>query len=160
MAEEQLATQQAYTLMDANTFAYSVYDPVNDCIGAISSVGVDENNPNHNWQMIESGGERYLYNLGARKFAKRGQKGLDLSEAPTPIDMKDGENGIIFGEEASQQWAFVSNESLSAEHNIVNAIASPLGETGEGAAYDLSGRRVEKPGKGIYIRNGKKIVTK
>ena len=40
------------------------------------------------------------------------------------------------------------------------AIASPLGETEEGAVFDLSGRRVEKPGKGIYIRNGKKIVTK
>jgi Leucine-rich repeat (LRR) protein len=29
---------------------------------------------------------------------------------------------------------------------------------GVGKTYDLSGRRVEKPGKGIYIRNGKKIL--
>ena len=26
--------------------------------------------------------------------------------------------------------------------------------------YDLSGRRVEKPTKGIYIVNGKKVVVK
>ena len=40
------------------------------------------------------------------------------------------------------------------------SIASPLGETEEGAVYDLSGRRVEKPGKGIFIRNGRKVAAK
>ena len=39
------------------------------------------------------------------------------------------------------------------------SIVSPLGETEEGATvYDLSGRRVEKATKGIYIVNGKKIL--
>ena len=28
------------------------------------------------------------------------------------------------------------------------------------AVYDLSGRRVEKPGKGLYIVNGKKVLVK
>ena len=38
-------------------------------------------------------------------------------------------------------------------------IASPLSETEEGTAiYDLSGRRVEKATKGIYIINGKKVL--
>jgi hypothetical protein len=31
---------------------------------------------------------------------------------------------------------------------------------GEGAIYDLSGRRVSEPTKGIYINNGKKIMVK
>ena len=31
---------------------------------------------------------------------------------------------------------------------------------GEGVCYDLSGRRVAKPAKGLYIVNGKKIVVK
>ena len=30
----------------------------------------------------------------------------------------------------------------------------------DGAIYDLSGRRVEKLQKGIYIVNGKKVVNK
>ena len=40
------------------------------------------------------------------------------------------------------------------------SIASPLGETEEVAPviYDLSGRRVEKATKGIYIINGKKVL--
>ena len=40
-----------------------------------------------------------------------------------------------------------------------DGIASPLSETEEGAViYDLSGRRVEKATKGIYIINGKKVL--
>ena len=31
---------------------------------------------------------------------------------------------------------------------------------GEGDWYTLQGQRVAKPGKGIYIRNGKKVVIK
>ena len=50
--------------------------------------------------------------------------------------------------------------SVIFDDDDATGIASPLGDTEEGAVYDLSGRRVEKPGKGIYIRNGKKIVTK
>ena len=39
------------------------------------------------------------------------------------------------------------------------SIVSPLGETEEGAAiYDLSGRRVTKATKGLYIINGKKVL--
>ncbi|MBE6260551.1 MAG: hypothetical protein E7107_06955 [Prevotella sp.] len=33
-------------------------------------------------------------------------------------------------------------------------------ENTDGAVYDLSGRRVERPSKGVYIMNGKKIVVK
>ena len=41
----------------------------------------------------------------------------------------------------------------------IDGIVSPLGETEEGAAiYDLSGRRVEKATKGLYIINGKKVL--
>ena len=40
-----------------------------------------------------------------------------------------------------------------------DGIASPLSKTEEGAAiYDLSGRRVEKATKGLYIINGKKTL--
>ena len=39
-----------------------------------------------------------------------------------------------------------------------DGIASPLSETEEGVIYDLSGRRVEKATKGLYIINGKKVL--
>ena len=31
---------------------------------------------------------------------------------------------------------------------------------GKGAIYDLSGRRIEKAKKGLYIINGKKVLVK
>ena len=37
---------------------------------------------------------------------------------------------------------------------------TPTLSQGEGAIYDLSGRRVSEPTKGIYINNGKKIMVK
>ena len=33
------------------------------------------------------------------------------------------------------------------------------GVAGHGAYYDLSGRRVERPAKGIYIKDGKKVAV-
>ena len=37
---------------------------------------------------------------------------------------------------------------------------TPALSEGEGAWYTLQGQRVAKPGKGLYIRNGKKVVIK
>ena len=41
-----------------------------------------------------------------------------------------------------------------------NGITSPLRETEEGAIFDLQGRMIAKSQKGIYIKNGKKILIK
>ena len=160
-AEEQVSEQQAYTLMDANTFAYSVYDPVNDCIGTLSVNGIDENNPNHSWQVIEADGKQFLYNLGAKKFVVSSANGsYSLSDEATPINMEDGENGIIIGTQASKQWALVSNESMSVEQAIITGV-SPLRETEEGAAiYNLSGQRLNKMQRGINIVGGRKVLVK
>ncbi|MBR3896326.1 MAG: hypothetical protein IKJ42_04805, partial [Bacteroidaceae bacterium] len=40
------------------------------------------------------------------------------------------------------------------------AIDNSIFNNGETVVYDLQGRRVENPAKGIYIVNGKKVVIK
>ena len=166
--EEQVTMQQAYTLMDAETFTYSVYDPINNCIGTIKSVSaIDENNPNHSWQVITDGNKQYLYNLGAKKFATNGTDGrLVLTAEPTPIDMKNGDNGIVLGSQAAHQWALVGNDRLSVEQDIITGI-DEIAHTqqGESTSYDLQGRRIGKPQEGInIIRNAdgttKKVLIK
>ena len=165
--EEQVAMQQAYTLMDAETFTYSVYDPVNNGIGTISSVGINEDNPNHSWQVITDGSRQYLYNLGAKKFATNGTDGrLVLTAEPTPIDMENGDNGIVLGSQAARQWALVGNDRLSVEQDIITGI-DEIADTqqGESTSYDLQGRRVGKPQQGVnIIRNAdgttKKVLIK
>ena len=167
--EEQVAMQQAYTLMDANTFTYSVYDPVNNCIGTIKSVSaIDENNPNHSWQVITDGSEQYLYNLGAKKFATNGADGrLILTAEPTPIDMENGDNGIVLGSQAARQWALVGNDRLSVEQDIITGIdeIADTQQQSESISYDLQGRRIGKPQQGVnIIRNAdgttKKVLIK
>ena len=144
--EEQLSMQQAYTLMDAGTFAYSVYDPVNDRISSISSNGIDENNPNHCWQVIEVDGERYLYNLGAKKFVTTSGNSMNLTSNATTIEMGDGKDGIVLGEQEDRQWAFVSNDRINVEDAIVDGIQEIKNEElrikNEGVIYDLSGRQI------------------
>ena len=163
--EEQLSTQQAYTMMDAEAFTYSVYDPVNDRISTISSIGIDENNPNHSWQVIEEGGNRYLYNMGAKKFVEAAANGtFTLTDTPTSINMGNGDKGIILGAQTAKQWALVSNEHMNVEDAIVDGIRSltPILSEGNEDVYDLSGRKLgSKPTKqGLYIMNGKKVLMK
>ena len=152
LEEEQLSMQQAYTLMDAGTFAYTVYDAVNNRISTVSVI--NEENPNHCWQVIEEAGNRYLYNLGAKKFAVASANGtLALTDEPTAIEMGDGEDGIVFGSQADHQWAFVSNDRMSVEDTIIDGIKSltPTLSEGDGEWFDLSGRKLDTPQKGINI---------
>ena len=60
-------------------------------------------------------------------------------------DIAESEDGII------------SFNAVSFDSNGVGTVEA-AGQ--DGIYYDLTGRRVENPGKGIYIRNGKKILIK
>ena len=187
MTEEEVSEQQAYTLMDVGTFSYSVYDPVNDCIGTVNSVGgINEDNPNHSWQMIEADGAHYLYNIGAKKYVKRNGNGLDLTDTPEPIEVADSDKGIVLGAQTNKQWAFVGNERMSVAQSAIDEVTgirnlTPALPQREGDIYDLSGRQMvngtpqlqsrlgsresEKSSngkleKGIYIMDGRKVLIK
>jgi len=161
-SEDELAEQQAYMMMDTKTFEYSVYDPVNECIGTLGSVvRINEDNPNHSWQVIKAGGLYYLYNLGVKKYVFNGLKGWDLSDLPTPIEMKDGENGIILGGKDSQQWALVSNMSMNNDKAIITTITPLLPKQAtNNCYYDLSGRKLQTAQKGMNIIDGRIVLVK
>ena len=161
--EEELSVDQAYTLMDAGTFAYSVYDPVNDQISTISSVGINEDNPNHCWQMIEVDGAHFLYNIGAKKYVKRNGTRLELTDMPEPIDVEDGENGLILGAQTAQQWALVGNEHMNVAQSAIDevtGISNLNAADNNSPIYNLAGQRLSKMQKGINIKDGKKIIIK
>ena len=150
---EQLSMQQAYTLMNTGTFAYSVYDPVNVCIGTVGSMSsIDENNPNHCWQVIEADGSRYLYNVGAKKFVKTMDDGsYTLSDVPTTVNMANGCDGIIIGAQPAQ-WALVCNDRMNVEQAIITGVDDiPVSLQTEADRYDLQGRMIAGPQKGINI---------
>lgn len=69
------------------------------------------------------------------------------------------EDDITVG--AFRAWLYAPISSVRAFYlgDNANGITSPLGETGEEACiYDLSGRRVSKANKGVYIKNNKKVL--
>ena len=50
---------------------------------------------------------------------------------------------------------------LQINGDLEDAIKKTEAElTGQGTIYDLSGRQVSRPAKGIYIKDGKKVVLK
>ena len=155
-SEEQLSEQQAYMLMDANTFTYSVYDPVNNCIGHIGSEsGIDENNPNHSWQMIDTNGAQYLYNIGAKKFATTKGNKLALSDMPEPITMNSNDNGIVMENLPDHQWAFVCNDNIAINQTATDEITGMISPYQSIQAsknyYNLNGCCLSKPLKGVNI---------
>ena len=149
--EEQLSMHQAYTLMEAANFAYSVYDPVNDRISSVNTI--NEDNPNHCWQVIEVDGEHYLYNIGAKKFITTSGNSMNLTSNATTIEMGNGMDGIVLGEQGERQWAFVSNNRINVEDAIVDDIRSltPTFSKDEKVRYDIQGRKINKPQKGLNI---------
>ena len=167
-ASSEVSAENTYTLMDAKSFVYTVYDPVNDRLGTVSSIGVDENNPNHCWQAMEVDGKQFLYNIGAKKFAVPATDGssFTLSDTVGSLSMTDGEDGVVFNNHNETQWALVANERMSIDESVEETIVTAIESINAnlnlnaGAFYDLNGRQVTNPTKGIYIRDGKKVLVK
>jgi hypothetical protein len=61
----------------------------------------------------------------------------------------------IFAGTRSIGISYDDEDGTTAIRNLTPALSE-----GEGAWYTLQGQRVAKPGKGLYIRNGKKVVIK
>ena len=144
-------------LMDAKTFEYAVYDPVNNRVRMVASVNVDENDPNHCWQTIEQDEKKYLYNIGAKKFAVPSTDGssFTLSDTAGSLTMEDGEDGIVLNGHTETQWALVVDEKMSADLSLEETITAVKSvdeaESTYSGIYDLAGRQQPKIQKGINV---------
>ena len=68
---------------------------------------------------------------------------------------ENGAGGIMY-----DMIKLESNEPQADETPIIALTAEPYSTATDGLYYNLSGQRVAKPAKGIYIVNGKKIIIK
>lgn len=66
---------------------------------------------------------------------------------------------IIPGSNNAPAYNFLGFDEDNEDATQIKSLAPALSE-GEGAIYDLSGRKVTKPTKGMYIVNGKKVFIK
>ena len=158
-----LSDMQAYTLMDRNTFGYMVYDAVNDrTVMTDAHYNVDESSLNNCWQILKKDGNDYLYNIGARKFAMFNPDGqMVLTERPVAINLENGEDGVIIGNNIQTQWVFVLNNKVQAEDVIIDSV--PMIEYVSDATnqyYRMNGMTTTKSHKGLVIIKSKKRKTR
>ena len=171
MTTEQISSGNAYMMMDANSFTYLVYDPVNECVKSVEyKGGLDGTNPYNNWQVEEVKGKKYLYNLGAKKFAVPSMNGMAFSlvDEIESIEMIDGRNGIVLDGRDDASWSFVVNNEMSGNQNLketITAITMISEDQQVSESFDLQGRKQQNVQNGLNIirmKNGtaKKILVK
>ena len=152
MESRELSEARAYTLMNTNDFSLAVYDAVNGkVVNAKSLYDIDENNAKNSWQIVKNGDKKYLFNIGAGKYATISADGkLSLADTPVAITMTENEKGIILGDNRSQQWGFVVNENVKPYENLT-AIEGITTDTTPNVYYSLDGQRLNQTKKGLNI---------
>lgn len=110
-----------------------------------------------------SGSVTDTYVEGTAYVLSNGAEGIGLYKAVLNKNAEGGEGTTHFLNNANKAYLPVTTGSQVLRFNfgettgIENAI---VGENGNAAIFDLSGRRVAKMQKGIYIVNGKKVYVK
>ena len=158
-----LSDMQAYTMMDRKTFGYMVYDAVNERTAMTDAYyNVDENALNNCWQILKKDGNDYLYNIGASKYATFNTDGqITLTEHPVTINLENGKDGVIIGNNTQKQWAFVLNNKVQAKDVIIDSV--PTIDFVSGAAnqyYQMNGITATKSHKGLIIIKSKNRKTR
>lgn len=162
MDASMLSSEQAYTLINAQTFDYFVYDAVN---GDVKQIGdfhnVDESIADNGWQIVKMGERNALYNIGAKKYAAPQANGRwVITDTPVALDLKSDEDGKITVNGLDSQWYLVLNEKLSVD-KTVTAIEGVSADDAINAQYfSLDGRLLIQPRKGINIIRTKDGMTK
>ncbi len=151
----ELSNIQAYTLMNAQSFEYAVYDAVNGNVKTVGSFyDVDESSANSSWQLIYADGKQCLYNIGAKKYVTIKENGeIVLSSTPVALNLTDGVSGITINGEAQKQWNFVLNNKVSVDYDLtgVEMVTISSERKKETILYDVSGRKLSRMQKGINI---------
>lgn len=166
MESRELSEARSYTLMNTNDFSLAVYDAVNGEVANASSLyDIDENNASNAWQIIKGDDDNYLYNIGARQYAKINDEGkLVLSSSPVAISLHETKNGFTLGDNNGQQWGFVINENVKPYKDL-SAIDNITSTAIRDAYYTLDGQRLSQVKKGLNIvrtsdGQAKKVIIK
>ena len=165
MQADELSSSRTYTLMDTQSFGYAVYDDVSNQVKMVKAFySIDENDPNNCWVVKSQAGKKYLYNVGARKYARIGIDGnITLTSLATPVSLSEGDGGIVIDADQSRQWGFVKNNKIK---DVTGIEASTSDKDDSGSIYySLDGQRKESLRKGVNIQKMsdgtiKKVIVK
>ena len=183
----ELSNDKVYTIRSARAFLlYSEAEGLTNtlCTSSgkkVGSVTYSLTDPNLQFRIEKQGDNYYLYSVGAKKYVSG--NGSYEATAATVLKMENvggaypwklviGSSGLNSQDGGQTDSGIVINSWTTADpgncYQIVEA--GEKFDTGiedseiilQNSAffYDLQGRRVENPGKGIYIKDNKKVVIK
>ena len=181
----QLSNDKVYTIRSARAFllySANVQTLASSNGQSVGAVKQDPQDPNQQFKIENKGGSYYLYSVGAGKYVVgSGQYNVNAlsvlkitasGNATYPWKLGLG-NFYLNSQEAGQTPAglVIDGWSTTDAGNCYQIIeATEETETGIDNAgftmqdsqlvYDLQGRLVSNPTKGIYIQGGKKIVLR
>ena len=181
----ELSNDKVYTIRSARAFLlYSEAEGVANTLCTsngkkVGSVTYSLTDPNQQFRIEEKDGKYYLYSVGAQKYV--GANGGYVDNASTVLKMENvggaypwklclGNNGMNSQDGGQTDSGIIINSWTTADagncYQIVEAGEkedvrvehSELGIQNSEFTYDLQGRRVDNPSKGVYIRGGKKVM--
>ena len=183
----ELSNDKVYTIRSARAFLlYSEVEGLTNTLCTsngkkVGSVIYSLTDPNLQFRIEKKDDNYYLYSVGAKKYVSGNGNYEDA--AATALKMENvggaypwklviGSNGMNSQDGGQTDSGIIINSWTTADpgncYQIVEA--GEKIETGiedseivlQNSAffYDLQGRRVENPGKGIYIKNNKKVVIR
>jgi len=101
--------------------------------------------------------KQIIFNLKTAKYSSGNLKGkaLDTKNIRIVSFWSNGSGNIVVDD-----MYLTNNSDYSRPSGMEEIVVDELFDQGDGLYYNLLGQPIEKPTKGIYIRNGKKIVVK
>ena len=169
MDVEDLEVRKAYMIADATGRNFSVYDTTKgELVNITYTHALDEESEGSCWAVLKEGDASYLYNIGAKQYGAIAEDGtLTLSDAPVGVDVVSTEGGLSIN---GKSCMFVLNNNISFDATGIDELKGENGTEGRSQhglksnwkteIYDLSGRRVQKAQKGIFVRDGKKVMVR
>ena len=111
-------------------------------------------------------GDGYFIDNEAGINIRLDDEGLDGTKLNFMV-WNNPESGISFANDEAVKtklaisqggWYYIYNITITANADGIRDVK--FNKQNNGAIYDLMGRRVNNPSKGIYIQNGKKFILK
>lgn len=152
-----VSDSKVYNMLDSRTMTYVIYDPVNGRLKTLNSGNdINEGNPNHAWMVVCNDRGNFLYNLGARKYAKVSENGaLILVDDVTANAVEQGTEGLVIGHDAQRQWNFIEDAALDIDPEVLGNMSAIETITADHAdirtIYNYAGQRTEAQQSGMHI---------
>ena len=171
-------TAYCYAIQNLKTRMYCYLDDgTGRYAGNICTGELDENDHRFWFYFMEENDQYYIYNRQTFHPAAINSSYIDISgkkeATPFTLTLNEDETGFIIANGDSywttqtsgqmyaqirktpSEWRFVPVGTYQ-----ITGIHSPFEDGEEGDCFDLTGRRIETPASGLYIRNGKKVYIK